>query len=551
MHKTSLLGATAMALVALSPQLAAAQSAPADATATQGAQPAPTDTNTQSSNNAGYAADIIVTAQRQSQTLQEVPIAVSAFSAAALEAQQIDNASDLQLTLPNVTFSKGNFSGASFTIRGIGDLCVGISCDAATAIHLNGSPLLATRIFETEYFDLERVEVLRGPQGTLFGRSASSGVVNFITAKPRTDRFAASGEAEYGNYNSIRGKAMINVPLGDTLAVRLAGFYLNRDGYTLNTFNNSRIDGRDMYSVRGSIRWEPSIDTSVDLLASYFKEDDDRLRIQKQLCQTDPTGVLGCLNNRRDGGRTNTNSTFTGTLGSREFLSIAFASPALGNAFGLGSLYGQDGYAGNPVLNDPREVFTAFTPTYKTDELTLQGRIEHNFGPMKAQLTGFYHETSVDSSQDYNLGVSNRSLIQPTLNTLSAAAAGALPGLPAAYFQPIARALIPNGPQGDLCTSLPEKSGLGVYGGFSRCGPIPNAYDRSVQRTRDWSAEAIISSDFDGMFNFLLGGIYVDATHSRSTMWSVFSERSVHWVPGEHLSSPRRLSSVVTPTCSA
>jgi outer membrane receptor protein involved in Fe transport len=511
MHKTSLLGATAMALVALSPQLAAAQSAPADATATQGAQPAPTDTNTQSSNNAGYAADIIVTAQRQSQTLQEVPIAVSAFSAAALEAQQIDNASDLQLTLPNVTFSKGNFSGASFTIRGIGDLCVGISCDAATAIHLNGSPLLATRIFETEYFDLERVEVLRGPQGTLFGRSASSGVVNFITAKPRTDRFAASGEAEYGNYNSIRGKAMINVPLGDTLAVRLAGFYLNRDGYTLNTFNNRRIDGRDMYSVRGSIRWEPSIDTSVDLLASYFKEDDDRLRIQKQLCQTDPTGVLGCLNNRRDGGRTNTNSTFTGTLGSREFLSIAFASPALGNAFGLGSLYGQDGYAGNPVLNDPREVFTAFTPTYKTDELTLQGRIEHNFGPMKAQLTGFYHETSVDSSQDYNLGVSNRSLIQPTLNTLSAAAAGALPGLPAAYFQPIARALIPNGPQGDLCTSLPEKSGLGVYGGFSRCGPIPNAYDRSVQRTRDWSAEAIISSDFDGIFNFLLGGIYVDA----------------------------------------
>ena len=84
---------------------------------------------------------IIVTAQRQAQSLQEVPIAVSAFDAEALEAQQIENASDLQLTLPNVSFTKSNFTSSSFTIRGIGDLCVGTSCDSATAIHTNGSPL--------------------------------------------------------------------------------------------------------------------------------------------------------------------------------------------------------------------------------------------------------------------------------------------------------------------------------------------------------------------------------------------------------------------------
>ncbi len=507
MRRTNLLAVSALALIAAMPTIAFAQEAAAPAT-----PPAPAPRNTQPTNvqDAGYGADIVVTAQRQSQTLQEVPIAVSAFSAASLEKQQIDNALDLQLTLPNVTFSKGNFTGSSFTIRGVGDLCVGISCDAATAIHLNGSPLLATRIFETEYFDLERVEVLRGPQGTLFGRSASSGVVNFISAKPRTDKFMASGEVEYGNYDSIRVKGMLNLPLTETLAVRVAGFYLNRDGYTLNTYDNSRIDGRDMYSVRGSIRWEPSVDTTIDLMGSYFKEDDNRLRIQKQLCQTDPTGVLGCLNNRRDAGRTNTNATFTGTLGSKEFLSIAFANPTLGQTLGMTSLYGQDAYSGNPILQDPREVYTAFTPTYKTDELTIQGRIEHNFGPIKAQLTGFYHETSVDSSQDYNLGVQNRSVIQPTLNMLAALAAGAVPGLPASYFSPIANALIPNGPTGDLCTSLPEMTGLGSYGGFSRCGPVPNAYDRSTQNTRDWSAEAIISSDFDGAFNFLLGGIYVD-----------------------------------------
>jgi len=160
-----------------------------------------------------FGGEIVVTAQRQSERLQDVPIAVSAFSSEALEAQQIKTPSDLQLTLPNVTFTKTNFTSASFTIRGIGDLCVGTTCDSATAIHLNGSPLFSTRLFETEFFDLERVEVLRGPQGTLFGRNATSGVVNVITAKPKLGAFEAAAEAEYGNYDSMKGKAMVNIPI--------------------------------------------------------------------------------------------------------------------------------------------------------------------------------------------------------------------------------------------------------------------------------------------------------------------------------------------------
>jgi iron complex outermembrane recepter protein len=475
------------------------------------AMPAFAQDTAQDDEDSGYADDgIVVTAQRTAQSLQDVPIAVSAFSAEALEKQQIENASDLQLTLPNVTFSKGNFTGSSFTIRGIGDLCVGISCDAATAIHLNGTPLLATRIFETEYFDLERIEVLRGPQGTLFGRNATSGVVNFISAKPDLNGFSASLDGEYGNFNAMKVKGMVNVALGDTLGFRGAGFYMKRDGYTENVYNGNDLDGREMYALRGSLRWQPSADTTVDLLGYYFKEDDNRLRIQKQLCQKDPTGVLGCLNNRRDFQRTNSNSTFTGTLGSREFLTLNLGNPALGAAFGLGSLYGLDTYEGNPILTDVRQVYTAYEPTYKTDELQAQLRIEHDFGPVNVQLNGFYHETSVDSSQDYNLGVPNRAIIQPALNTLAAAAAGlVIPGA-GSYFTPIANALIPNGPAGDICVSLPEETGLGAFGGFRQCSPVGSAFDRSVQDTKDWSVEGIISSDFDGMFNFLLGGIYVD-----------------------------------------
>src|SRR5215207_4163663 len=115
--------------------------------------------------DSGDDADIIVTAQRRAESLQNVPIAVSAFSGEALERQQIENASDLQQSLPNITYTKTNFTSSSFTIRGIGDLCTGFSCDSATGIHVNDMPLTSTRLFETEYFDLERVEVLRGPQG--------------------------------------------------------------------------------------------------------------------------------------------------------------------------------------------------------------------------------------------------------------------------------------------------------------------------------------------------------------------------------------------------
>ena len=87
---------------------------------------------------------IVVTAQRRAEALQDVPIAVSAFSAEALERQQIKTTSDLQLTLPNVTFTKTNFTSSSFTIRGIGDLCVGVTCDSATAVHLNDAPLFGS-----------------------------------------------------------------------------------------------------------------------------------------------------------------------------------------------------------------------------------------------------------------------------------------------------------------------------------------------------------------------------------------------------------------------
>ena len=472
------------------------------------------------------APTIIVTAQRQSQSLQEVPIAVSAFDAEALEAQQIENAADLQLTLPNVSFTKSNFTASSFTIRGIGDLCVGVTCDSATAIHTNGSPLFGTRLFETEYFDLERIEVLRGPQGTLFGRNATSGVVNVVTAKPEMGQFAGAAEFEYGNYESIKAKGIINVPLGDILAARVAGFYLNRDGFTTNLFDDSQIDGRDMYAVRGSLRFEPTASTTVDLMGYYFRENDDRLRIQKQLCQRDPTGVLGCLNNRLDFDKTNANSTLASVLSSSEL----FAIQGIPAALGLGSVYGREGYANFDEPDDVRTVNTAFTPDYFADELQIQAHLDQQLGSMNLSVTGMYQETSVDSRQDYNLGILDRSGYATALNTLAFFAANGLPtGLappfPAfvpgssAYFAPIAGALTPQGPNGPLCTSDNDDGNRGAFEGNSLCSSVPLNFDRSNQDQTAWSAEAILSSDFDGPFNFLIGGIYAETEVSENSYY--------------------------------
>ena len=454
------------------------------------------------------SSEIIVTAQRTSQRLQDVPIAVSAFNSEALEKQQIKNTSDLQLSLPNVTFTKTNFTGSSFTIRGIGDLCVGVTCDQATAIHMNDAPLFSTRLFEGEFYDLAQIEVLRGPQGTLFGRNATSGVVNIRSARPDLTAFAGNAEVEYGNYNSMKAKGMVNLPLGgDVAGLRLAGFYLNRDGYTTNIFDNSKIDDRNMWGGRASLRVEPNSGTTIDLVVQYFRERDNRMRIQKQLCQRDPTGVLGCLAGSRDYQMTNANSTFVGTLTSAELMRLQ-GIPA---AFALGSLYGTDAFAwaGGTNPADVRTVNTDFTPTYFAEEWIVQGSVDQDLGGgLNARLQGNWQNGSVDSQQDYNLSVQNRANYATALGTLAAAAGGLVPGLPAAYFAPIRNALIPNGPAGALCTSLAEETMTGIYGGHSLCSATPQDFDRSNLRSKSWTAELIVDSEWDGPFNFLLGGIY-------------------------------------------
>jgi iron complex outermembrane receptor protein len=541
MKKIGLIGVSALAVLAAGPALAqtgATTTAQNTAPTNGPGQEAP---STQLTSN--YVGDIVVTAQRQSQRLQDVPIAVSAFTAQNLEKQQIVNPLALQQSLPNVTFTKGQFATNTFTIRGIGDLCIGVTCDSATGIAMNEMPIGGTRVLEGEFYDIERIEVLRGPQGTLFGRNATSGVVDIITAKPDLSGVHAAGEFEYGNFDSKRVKAMVNLPFTDTLGIRVAGYYLNRDGYIKNTFNDGRIDGRDMWSVRGTLSWEPDPDTRVDLIAYYSKEDDDRSRLQKQLCDRDATGILGCLPTNRGFGTPNANSTLGGATESRQGLPLFLADTLAGitapgatsntaaysatllallanptvastAAFGLGSIGSigvpatPDAFAGVVNPRDLRTVTADYLPTWRTEDQIYTLKLFHSFGDIAVNITAGHTRSSLNATSDYNLAVNGLGASAPGFATLNAVGT---PGSPVfnPLFQGLRDALIPNGPAGGVCQSNGGKNNVGVYGGET-IGCFQNSldFDRSTSTSRGYVGELHIDSSFDGPFNFLLGGIY-------------------------------------------
>ncbi|MCW6535969.1 TonB-dependent receptor domain-containing protein [Sphingomonas lycopersici] len=233
--------------------------------------------------------DVIVTAQKVREKVQDVPIAISVFTAKVLNDQKIEGGSELLRGTPNVSFSKTNFASYNFQIRGIGTQALSVTTDPAVAVSFNSMPLVRNRLFEQEYFDVDRVEVLRGPQGTLYGRNATAGVVNMIPKLADPAGLDGDLRLEGGNYGSMRASGMLNLPLGDSLAIRVAGAWTRRDGYDFNTVTNRAVNGRDLWSTRGSIVWKPDNRFTASLVWEHFNEDDNRSRTGKQLCHNDPS----------------------------------------------------------------------------------------------------------------------------------------------------------------------------------------------------------------------------------------------------------------------
>ena len=182
--------------------------------------------------------EVVVTAQKRSENIQTVPISITAYSSEDLTAHQIEQFKDLQFSAPSVTYSKGNFSGSDFSIRGIGQSTSFGDLEGGVATDLNDVYLLDPLLAESTFYDLQRVEVLRGPQSTLYGRGATGGVVNVITNTPDlSNTRCANLYSSYGNFKAVEIRGDINMPLEtDQLALRVSGDWVKQaDTSTTNS----------------------------------------------------------------------------------------------------------------------------------------------------------------------------------------------------------------------------------------------------------------------------------------------------------------------------
>lgn len=208
--------------------------------------------------------EIIVTAERREQSLQEVPIAVTAFTAASVESLMIEDVMDLTLKIPG--FSVNSFSKTRFnpSLRGGSSSLASAGAEQAVALFIDDVYFAGAGDFELDLFDVERIEVLRGPQGTLFGRNTTGGLINVVTKDPG-DTLEGKVQVDFGNYNLNSLGAYIAAPFTDTIAGSLALSSTHRDGTSMNSVTGNKVDNINRTSIRGKLVFNPSDDLQIKI----------------------------------------------------------------------------------------------------------------------------------------------------------------------------------------------------------------------------------------------------------------------------------------------
>ncbi|MGH6617854.1 TonB-dependent receptor [Sphingomonas sp.] len=254
MKKYELLAASALALIYAVPATA------------QTADPAAATQDTQAVDTSD---DIIVTATKREQTLQDVPISVAVTGAVTIEQAQIRDLIDLQSVVPSLKVSQFNAAGqTNFSIRGFGNGNGNDGIESSVGVFIDGVYRSRSAAALDDLPEIERVEVLRGPQSTLFGKNVSAGAINIVTKRPAFD-WGGKAEITVGNYSLMNARATVTGPLTETLAFRLSGSVNERDGYFNNLTTGTDVNNRHRWSVRADVLWEPSSDLSVRIIGDY------------------------------------------------------------------------------------------------------------------------------------------------------------------------------------------------------------------------------------------------------------------------------------------
>lgn len=218
--------------------------------------------------------DIIVTAQKRSERLQDVPMSITAASAEQLQSRGVTSTDDLAKLVPGFTFQKSTYGLPIYFIRGVGFFETTLGVSPAVTVYTDQFPYPYAPMSRGVVLDLERVEVLKGPQGTLFGQNSTGGAVNYIAAKPTRD-LAAGLQVTYGRFNELSVEGFLSGPLSDTVSARLAVRHEYQDDWQKSYVNHESIGEKHFTNVRVILDWRPSDTIRFELQAQGWRDRSD------------------------------------------------------------------------------------------------------------------------------------------------------------------------------------------------------------------------------------------------------------------------------------
>jgi iron complex outermembrane receptor protein len=438
-----LLGAT-MLCASATPVIAFAQDA------------APADDSAVAVDDTDYGNDIIVTASKRSQTLQDTPVAVSVTSAAQLEESQIRDLIDLQTAVPSLRVSQLQSSAnTNFIIRGFGNGANNAGIEPSVGVFIDGVYRSRSAAQIGDLPNVERIEVLRGPQSTLFGKNASAGVISIVTQKPQYE-FGGSAEVTYGNFNAITVKGDVTGPISETVAFSIGGSYNRRDGYAQDLNLDTDVNDRNRWGVRGQLLFEPTDALSIRLIGDYDKIDENCCIAGNVIAG--PT--IGITNALVGGPSVDANNPFSYNV-YNNFLSANEIENYGGSGqidYDLGNLAltSITAYRKVKALTNQDSDFTSAdligenSQDLGIDTFTQELRITSDFdGPLNFLLGGYYFNEKIKQKNDIRFGTDFRDYGNALIQAASGGALsvpllegtfGALEGAPARYVGTFFRA---------------------------------------------------------------------------------------------------------------
>ena len=409
--------------------------------------------------------EVVVTATKKEESTQDLALSVEAYTSEMIAENQIYDLSDLAEVVPGFETGKGIGSGSAFTMRGIGSYGIGAAVVSSLVTNINGHSVGTGQFVDLGMMDIERIEVLKGPQGTINGRNSVQGVINVITARP-TDELSGYVDIEGGVYNSRRVTSAFNLPVNDQIKTRLALMTNRRDGMVHNPVTGNDFDDRNDMGLRFSLDYDISDTTDLRFTYSAQKSDDSRPQEEVSFCAQDQ--FFGCSPAARGG--------------------LNQAADTRGHVAG---------FVGFVAHLDPGTIVNKYGPSLSDsfDTLYLDREPTHL---QTAEVTNLEltHDISDDVQMIAKYTYSTRDFHQTndndgSVSSVPLAGAGAALGLP-----PI---------EAYLCFGSTENS-------FCETANTDRTYDFSDVETENKQAEINFISDFDGPFNFSAGYYWYDDT---------------------------------------